>query len=104
MTGPYQNLPAHGIAFDTWAGIIKPAYDEDGYWDYYYLYLQNSTDFAEVQDDPTKTLYVCGEGRIASLSWFFVANADADSSVDCIAWGADPEIFDTTGCSAPNWI
>lgn len=31
MTGPYQNLPAHGIAFDTWAGIINPAYDEDGY-------------------------------------------------------------------------
>ena len=23
MTGPYQNLPAHGIAFDTWAGIIR---------------------------------------------------------------------------------
>ncbi len=31
MTGPYKNLPAHGIAFDTWAGIISPAYDEDGY-------------------------------------------------------------------------
>ena len=31
MTGPYQNLPAHGIAFDTWAGIINPAYDEDGF-------------------------------------------------------------------------
>jgi crotonobetainyl-CoA:carnitine CoA-transferase CaiB-like acyl-CoA transferase len=31
MTGPYQNLPAHGIAFDTWAGIIGAAYDEDGY-------------------------------------------------------------------------
>ncbi len=31
MTGPYKSLPAHGIAFDTWAGIIKPAYDEDGY-------------------------------------------------------------------------
>ncbi len=31
MTGPYQTLPAHGIAFDTWAGIINPAYDEDGY-------------------------------------------------------------------------
>ena len=28
MTGPYQNLAAHGIAFDTWAGIINPAYDE----------------------------------------------------------------------------
>jgi crotonobetainyl-CoA:carnitine CoA-transferase CaiB-like acyl-CoA transferase len=31
MTGPYQSLPAHGIAFDTWAGIINPAYDEEGY-------------------------------------------------------------------------
>ena len=31
MTGPYQNLPAHGIAFDTWAGIISPAYDEEGF-------------------------------------------------------------------------
>ncbi len=31
MTGPYQNLPSHGIAFDTWAGIVNPAYDEDGY-------------------------------------------------------------------------
>ena len=31
MSGPYQNLPAHGIAFDTWAGIVNPAYDEDGF-------------------------------------------------------------------------
>jgi crotonobetainyl-CoA:carnitine CoA-transferase CaiB-like acyl-CoA transferase len=31
MTGPYQSLPAHGIAFDTWAGIVTPAYDDDGY-------------------------------------------------------------------------
>ncbi|MFM8861528.1 MAG: CaiB/BaiF CoA transferase family protein [Acidimicrobiia bacterium] len=31
MTGPYQNLPSHGIAYDTWAGIIEPAYDDDGY-------------------------------------------------------------------------
>ena len=31
MSGPYQNLPAHGIAFDTWAGIVNPAYDEEGY-------------------------------------------------------------------------
>lgn len=30
-TGPYRDLPAHGIAFDTWAGIINPAYDEEGY-------------------------------------------------------------------------
>jgi crotonobetainyl-CoA:carnitine CoA-transferase CaiB-like acyl-CoA transferase len=31
MTGPYQSLPAHGIAFDTWAGIVNPATDEDGF-------------------------------------------------------------------------
>jgi len=31
MTGPYQSLPSHGIAFDTWAGIINPAYDEEGF-------------------------------------------------------------------------
>ncbi|MFQ5417263.1 MAG: CaiB/BaiF CoA transferase family protein [Myxococcota bacterium] len=31
MTGPYQNLPAHGIAFDTWAGIVNPSYDEDSF-------------------------------------------------------------------------
>lgn len=30
-TGPYKNMPSHGIAFDTWAGIVKPAYDEDGF-------------------------------------------------------------------------
>jgi crotonobetainyl-CoA:carnitine CoA-transferase CaiB-like acyl-CoA transferase len=31
MTGPYRNLPAHGIAFDTWAGLVNPVYDEDGF-------------------------------------------------------------------------
>jgi crotonobetainyl-CoA:carnitine CoA-transferase CaiB-like acyl-CoA transferase len=31
MTGPYKALPSHGIAYDTWAGIVSPAYDEDGF-------------------------------------------------------------------------
>ncbi|MGH9079162.1 MAG: CoA transferase, partial [Acidimicrobiales bacterium] len=31
MTGPYRDLPAHGIAFDTWAGIVSPQVDEDGF-------------------------------------------------------------------------
>jgi crotonobetainyl-CoA:carnitine CoA-transferase CaiB-like acyl-CoA transferase len=30
-TGPYRDLPAHGIAFDTWGGLINPAYDEEGF-------------------------------------------------------------------------
>jgi crotonobetainyl-CoA:carnitine CoA-transferase CaiB-like acyl-CoA transferase len=29
MTGPYRDLPAHGIAFDTWAGVVPPAYDDE---------------------------------------------------------------------------
>ena len=31
VTGPYKDLPSHGIAFDTWAGLINPAYDEEGF-------------------------------------------------------------------------
>jgi crotonobetainyl-CoA:carnitine CoA-transferase CaiB-like acyl-CoA transferase len=31
MTGPYQNLPAHGVAFDTWAGIVSPQVNEEGF-------------------------------------------------------------------------
>ena len=31
MTGPYKDFPAHGIAFDTWAGIVNVAHDEEGY-------------------------------------------------------------------------
>lgn len=31
MTGPYKDMPSHGIAYDTWAGLVNPAYDEEGY-------------------------------------------------------------------------
>jgi len=31
MTGPYKDLPAHGIAFDTWAGLVNPEYDDEGF-------------------------------------------------------------------------
>jgi crotonobetainyl-CoA:carnitine CoA-transferase CaiB-like acyl-CoA transferase len=30
-TGPYRDLPAHGIAFDTWGGAIKAEVDEEGF-------------------------------------------------------------------------
>ncbi|MDT5339563.1 MAG: hypothetical protein QOD90_5068 [Mycobacterium sp.] len=30
-TGPYQNYPSHGIAYDTWAGIVTPALDDEGF-------------------------------------------------------------------------
>src|SRR5205823_7569317 len=31
MTGPYKDMPSHGIAYDTWAGQVPPAYDDDGF-------------------------------------------------------------------------
>jgi hypothetical protein len=85
-------------------GNSEADFDADGYWSYFYLEMLNSTSISEVQSDPTKTLYVCGEGRLNSLSYFFVANSDLDSTVDCVAWGNDPAIFDSAACTAPDWI
>jgi crotonobetainyl-CoA:carnitine CoA-transferase CaiB-like acyl-CoA transferase len=31
MTGPYKDYPSHGIAYDTWAGIVKPETDDEGF-------------------------------------------------------------------------
>ena len=31
MTGPYKDMPSHGIAYDTWAGQVPPAYDDEGF-------------------------------------------------------------------------
>src|SRR5437763_10146222 len=31
MTGPYKDYPSHGIAYDTWAGVVTPAVDDAGF-------------------------------------------------------------------------
>ncbi len=31
MTGTYRDLPSHGIAYDTWAGIVTPQKNEEGF-------------------------------------------------------------------------
>ena len=31
VTGPYRDLPSHGIAYDVWAGLVRPEVDEDGF-------------------------------------------------------------------------
>ena len=31
MTGPYRDLPSHGVAYDAWAGIFNPEVDEEGF-------------------------------------------------------------------------
>jgi crotonobetainyl-CoA:carnitine CoA-transferase CaiB-like acyl-CoA transferase len=30
MTGPYKDMPTHGIAYDAWAGVARPTLDEEG--------------------------------------------------------------------------
>ncbi len=30
-TGPYRDLPSHGIAYDAWAGTLQPVIDDDGF-------------------------------------------------------------------------
>ncbi len=30
-SGPYRDMPSHGIAYDTWAGIVNPVVDDDGF-------------------------------------------------------------------------
>lgn len=32
MTGPYKDMPSHGIAYDTWSGVVVPEQREDGHW------------------------------------------------------------------------
>ena len=31
MTGPYRDMPSHGIAYDAWAGIVEPETDDEGF-------------------------------------------------------------------------
>ncbi|HET8929942.1 MAG TPA: CoA transferase, partial [Acidimicrobiales bacterium] len=31
MTGPYAEMPSHGIAYDTWAGVVSPEVTDDGF-------------------------------------------------------------------------
>ena len=31
MTGPYKDMPSHGLAYDVWAGLVKPETTEDGF-------------------------------------------------------------------------
>jgi crotonobetainyl-CoA:carnitine CoA-transferase CaiB-like acyl-CoA transferase len=31
MTGPYRDLPSHGVAYDVWAGIVSPQMNDEGF-------------------------------------------------------------------------
>jgi crotonobetainyl-CoA:carnitine CoA-transferase CaiB-like acyl-CoA transferase len=31
MTGPYKDMPSHGLAYDVWAGLVQPVTTEEGF-------------------------------------------------------------------------
>jgi crotonobetainyl-CoA:carnitine CoA-transferase CaiB-like acyl-CoA transferase len=31
MTGPYKDMPSHGLAYDVWAGLVQPEMTDDGF-------------------------------------------------------------------------
>jgi crotonobetainyl-CoA:carnitine CoA-transferase CaiB-like acyl-CoA transferase len=31
LTGPYKDMPSHGIAYDAWAGVARPTIDANGF-------------------------------------------------------------------------
>jgi len=31
MTGPYKDMPSHGIAYDVWAGLVQPETTDEGF-------------------------------------------------------------------------
>jgi crotonobetainyl-CoA:carnitine CoA-transferase CaiB-like acyl-CoA transferase len=31
VTGPYKDMPSHGLAYDTWAGLVTPEVDDEGF-------------------------------------------------------------------------
>jgi crotonobetainyl-CoA:carnitine CoA-transferase CaiB-like acyl-CoA transferase len=31
LTGPYKDMPSHGVAYDAWAGVARPAFNGDGF-------------------------------------------------------------------------
>src|SRR5687768_7891692 len=31
MTGPYKDMPSHGIAYDVWAGLVAPVTTAEGF-------------------------------------------------------------------------
>ncbi|HEX7095597.1 MAG TPA: CaiB/BaiF CoA-transferase family protein, partial [Acidimicrobiales bacterium] len=83
MTGPYNDLPSHGIAFDTWAAVAPVERDEQGF-----TYLGDHVSIG------TKTAPVWGAlGVVAAL---YRAKTTGE--------GARLDIAQTDAAAAVNWL
>jgi crotonobetainyl-CoA:carnitine CoA-transferase CaiB-like acyl-CoA transferase len=81
LTGPYRDIPSHGIAFDAWAGVAPIGVDDDGF-----------TYIADHQSVGTKVAPVwAGFGVLAAViraratgigCWIDVAQTDVAAAVN----------------------
>jgi crotonobetainyl-CoA:carnitine CoA-transferase CaiB-like acyl-CoA transferase len=81
MTGPYKDFPSHGIAYDTWAGVVKPEVDEDGF-----TYLPEHVSIG-IQTGPLYGSLGILAGILNARAtgkgcWLEVAQSDAAAAVD----------------------
>lgn len=83
MTGPYRDLPAHGIGFDVWAGIAPPVTDENG--------------FPTIPDHTTVGI------RVAPL-WGALAVAAALLRVRTTGEGVHLDLAQADAAAATNWL
>ena len=83
MTGPYQNLPSHGIAYDTWAGLVPPAYDDEGF-----------------PTSPSTRRWASTPGRCSGRS----ASSPASSGPGTTGEGCRLEIAQSDAAAAMDWL
>jgi crotonobetainyl-CoA:carnitine CoA-transferase CaiB-like acyl-CoA transferase len=81
MTGPYKDMPSHGVAYDVWAGLVNVARDDEG--------------FAYLPEHPSTGIHAGplfgALGLLAAIirarttgegSFFEIAQSDASASMD----------------------
>jgi crotonobetainyl-CoA:carnitine CoA-transferase CaiB-like acyl-CoA transferase len=106
MTGPYRDLPSHGIAYDAWAGLVQPETTEDG--------------FCAIPEHPSVGIHAgplfAAFGILAGITraratgegcWLEVAQSDASAAMDWLrseTWKAYERPEDeVTGNKADNY-
>jgi crotonobetainyl-CoA:carnitine CoA-transferase CaiB-like acyl-CoA transferase len=83
MTGPYAELPSHGVAYDVWAGLVKPEITDDG--------------FAAIPEHPSMGIHAGPLfGALGVLAGVIQARATGD--------GCRLEIAQSDAAAAMDWL
>lgn len=83
-TGPYRDIPSHGVAFDAWAGVAPPAADEEGH-PYIPDHVSIGTKVAPVWAALGVVSAVLQAQRSGQGTWLDVAQTDVAAAVNWLA-------------------